>query len=463
MSGEKEGVFQGHKGVWMIFVELWRTARSQTWVIRGDTFTWRNSNHRCENYIRERLDRAAANVEWQMRFPGYRVINGEHRHSDHHPVIVIIEEMEERPTRRNQQNFRFEAGWTQEEQCEVIVENAWKKSKELRRGTVEDCVKEVAIDLWDWSRNILGDLEKRIKKAKKNLEECRRHPINQGNINREAMLKFKLDRLEDQRDLYWKQRAHVNWLEKGDRNTKFYHQYASDRRRRNKIKKLVKDDGGVVTEVAVMCGVVTNFYKSLFESHAGYDDLLQYVQSCVTNDMNHILMEEIIEKEIKQALDSIGDLKAPGKDGMPVLFYKRYWNIVGPDVVREVQHFIAAGDMPDSWNETVVALIPKVPNLDKLKDLRPISLCNVVYKIASKVLANWLKQILSDIIAPSQSAFVPGHLITDNVLLAYELSHHLQNKRRGADRYAAIKLDMSKAYDRVEWPFFGGNDGEDGL
>lgn len=169
--------------------------------------------------------------------------------------------------------------------------------------------------------------------------------------------------------------------------------------------------------------------------------------------MNGDLLKEVTSDEIKEALDGIGDLKAPGVDGMPALFYKQYWNIVGHNVIKEVKRFLNGHEMPDGWNETMVVLIPKVPNAEKIKDLRPISLCNVVYKIASKVLSNRLKAILPDIISLNQSAFVPGRMITDNVLLAYEFTHLMQTKRSGNQGFAAVKLDMSKAYDRVEWGF----------
>ena len=104
--------------------------------------------------------------------------------------------------------------------------------------------------------------------------------------------------------------------------------------------------------------------------------------------MNDMLLQEFTKEEIKQGLDSIGDLKVPGIDGMSSLFYKKYWSIVGGDVIREVKQFLEGGQMPDAWNDTTVVLIPKVQHPEKLKELRPISLCNVVYKIAFKLSQN---------------------------------------------------------------------------
>ena len=145
----------------------------------------------------------------------------------------------------------------------------------------------------------------------------------------------------------------------------------------------------------------------------------------------------------------MGDLKAPGPDGMPAIFYKKCWHIVGERVIKEVLQVLNGGEMPAGWNDTNIILIPKVKNPTKLKIFRPISLCNVIYKIVSKVLANRLKKILPDVISSTQSAFVPGRLITDNILVTYEVTQFLRNKKKGKTGYAAVKLDMSRLM--IEW------------
>jgi hypothetical protein len=122
--------------------------------------------------------------------------------------------------------------------------------------------------------------------------------------------------------------------------------------------------------------------------------------------------------------------------------------------VREAAlDFLNKGIFDSSINSTYIALIPKLQNPVYVGDFRPISLCNVLYKIVAKVLANRLKLVLSAIISPNQSAFVPGCLITDNILVAYKALHTMTTRMKGKKGNMAVKLDMSKAYDRVEWVF----------
>jgi hypothetical protein len=199
--------------------------------------------------------------------------------------------------------------------------------------------------------------------------------------------------------------------------------------------------------------MAAEYFNNLFTSEVDVPDqaVIDKVTRCVTEEMNNRLTEPYTREEVKKAMFNIGDLKAPGPDGLHAVFYKRFWHIIGEDLTDEVLLAVNSRHIPEGWNNTTVVLISKVDNPEFITQFRPISLCNVVYKVISKLIANRLKYLLPEIISPTQSAFVPGRLITDNVLVAYECFHAIKNKRMGKYGSCAVKLDMHKAYDRVEW------------
>jgi hypothetical protein len=333
-------------------------------------------------------------------------------------------------------SFRFEARWVREEGCDEVIEAAWRRGCEEGSHTTAQVIKTVATDLTRWSRDVVGDLENRIKKTRDELETCMLASISKEKVEEETRLRCQLEHLEEMKNIKWRQRAHAWWLKERDRNTHYFHSFASARKKNNRIKKLRREDGMEVEEGGELTNYILSYFQDLFSAQGGdrIAELLAVVQPCVTPVMNECLIAEFTAMEVKAALDHIGGLKAPGPDGMPSLFYKKYWHIMGDTIVKEVLNVLNGGDMPEGWNDTYVVLIPKVKDPSRIKDLRPISLCNVLYKLVSKVLTNRLKIILPDIISDNQSAFVPGRLITDNILLAYEATHFLKNKKKGRER-----------------------------
>lgn len=111
------------------------------------------------------------------------------------------------------------------------------------------------------------------------------------------------------------------------------------------------------------------------------------------------------------------------------------------------------GILPEGINYTDVVLIPKKDHPSTMKELRPIALCKVVYKVVANVLANQLKCILPNIISELQSAFVPNRLITNNIIMANEIMHFMKGRGRGQEGHAALKIYIAKAYDKLEWDY----------
>lgn len=181
--------------------------------------------------------------------------------------------------------------------------------------------------------------------------------------------------------------------------------------------------------------------------------MLATVEARITREMNALLSTQFTADEVLLALKQMSPLKSPGPDGLPVIFFNKYWHVLGTNIISCVLDLLNLHRLPQALNYTFIVLIPKTARPNCITEFRPISLCNVVYKLGSKALANRLKPHLNHIISPTQSAFVPGRLITDNVLVAYEVNHFIHCHSQGKRALMALKLDVSKAYDRIEWVF----------
>lgn len=134
-------------------------------------------------------------------------------------------------------------------------------------------------------------------------------------------------------------------------------------------------------------------------------------------------------------------------------FFHKYWHIVGNDVIKAVQRFFRHGWLPTASNFTLISLLAKGNNPTSVNHFWPISLYSFIYKIVLKTITKILQNILPNVISKYQAAFVKNHLITDNVLIAQELFHHICSRCKAKNYLIDLKLDMSKTFDRIEWSF----------
>ena len=156
--------------------------------------------------------------------------------------------------------------------------------------------------------------------------------------------------------------------------------------------------------------------------------------------------------EILVALKSMKPYKAPGPDGLHAGFFQRHWNCVGDSVKEEVRNIFLSCEMPAFLNQILIALFSKQKGPETISHFRPISLCNTVYKLVTKILVQRLCPHMPNLISPCQTAFVAGRHGSDNVIIAQEIIYSL-NKHKGKEGFMVVKIDLEKAYDRLEWCF----------
>lgn len=169
--------------------------------------------------------------------------------------------------------------------------------------------------------------------------------------------------------------------------------------------------------------------------------------------MNEQLNKPFSAKEVIEALSQMCLTKALGLDGLPTVFYQKHWQMVKPRVIITCLHILNMQGIIGPLNYTYIAMILKIGKPRKVIDFRPISLCNVIYRIIAMTITNRLKQILHKVISPMQNAFIPNRLITDNIIVGYKCLHKIRYSRGKRNGLVALKLDISKAYDKLEWCF----------
>ncbi|KAL0433824.1 UNVERIFIED_CONTAM: putative mitochondrial protein [Sesamum latifolium] len=227
--------------------------------------------------------------------------------------------------------------------------------------------------------------------------------------------------------------------------TTYFHSRASARHKKNAISRLRNREGSWCVTGEEIQDTILDHFETQFRSSNPREEAisaaLERMQAKVSADMNLCLTSQMYP------------YKSPGPDGMFHVFFQKYWHIVSPEVTSFILDFLNNRHFDPKFNYTYIVVIPKCPNPEHVTQFGPISLCNISYKIASMMIANRLKPFMNDIISESQSAFVLGRLITDSILVAYEINHYLAHKHWGSVGHVALKLDLTKAYDRVEWIF----------
>jgi hypothetical protein len=162
------------------------------------------------------------------------------------------------------------------------------------------------------------------------------------------------------------------------------------------------------------------------------------------------LIRPFTMEEVERALKEMRTETAPGPDGFPVVFYKKFLGVIKWWVIQMLEDFYYGKLNLSRLNYGIIVLIPKIKEVVNVKQFRPICLLNVFYKFFTKVLASRLTGVADDIISENQTTFITGRNILEGVLILHEVIHELSSKSQNG---IILKLDFEKAYDKMHWDF----------
>ncbi|VFQ73493.1 unnamed protein product [Cuscuta campestris] len=256
---------------------------------------------------------------------------------------------------------------------------------------------------------------------------------------------------------FWKQKCSLKWFKEGDANTKFFHGLVKEKRRKQRINVLMNENGEAIQDTCSLEDMVVHHFSTLFNgteqaaTQDMYNDFMASIPHLINNEQNTKLMALPSEQELKDILWGMDANSCAGPDGFNVTFFKGCWDIVKRDVTSACQEVFLGIPMTTAAASSNICLLPKVVNANKLNYFRPICLSTIASKIATRCIAKRLGRILPEIISEEQAAYVPGREMLDQILITKELVHNINKKTKGGN--LIIKLDLSKAFDKVKWSY----------
>jgi ribonuclease HI len=268
--------------------------------------------------------------------------------------------------------------------------------------------------------------------------------------NKEQLL---LTKALNAQDSLWKEKARNQTFIHGDRNTSYFHRVTKVRAV-SKNLTMLQDGDNILTEPDAIEGHVLSYFQSIFSvsnNCASNDMVERLIPNMITAAENEILCRVPLSSEVKAAVFDLNGDGAPGPDGFGGHFYQTFWDIVALDVVNSVQEFFLTGSLATNVNSNLIVLVPKSSGAKAMGDFRPIGLANFQFKIITKILADRLALIAMRIVSVEQRGFIKERNIADCVILASEAVNGIDRKQVGGN--IALKVDISKAFDTLDWDF----------
>ena len=249
-------------------------------------------------------------------------------------------------------------------------------------------------------------------------------------------------------------RARARWVEQGESSSAYFFRLERKQGADRWISAIRLEDGAIVSSPSELCASFAAFYSALFTA-APTDpvvrsSLLGNVSSTLSPDMAALCDGHLTSAECFTALQGMARRKAPGLDGLPMEFYIKFWPILGSDLVDVLNSCVDSGCLSLSQRRGVISLSFKKGDRLDPKNWRPISLLNVDYKLAARVIAGRLLKVIHLVVDKDQTCGVPGRYIGENVALLRDVVYYCTSFNVPA---AILSLDQEKAFDRVDWDF----------